>query len=63
LIVRVTKLHRLPIVWLSAAILIAIIAGCIITIVLGQRYADEPMPAAGETLLNMPLGNGRSPRE
>lgn len=56
-----TKPHRLPIVWLGGAILIAIIAGCIITIVLGQRYADEPVSTGGESLLNMPLGDTRHP--
>ena len=53
---RTTKLHRLPVVWLSGVIFIAIIAACVLTIVISQRYADEPVPDAGEVLLHMPLG-------
>lgn len=47
--------HRLPIVWLAAAILIAVIVGCIITIVLAQRYPDEPSSVGEDSVLNMPL--------
>ncbi len=47
--------HRLPIVWLAAAILIAVIVGCIITVVVSQRYPDEPSSVSQDSLLNMPL--------
>ena len=49
------KPHRLPIVWLAAAILIATLAGIVITIVLAQRYPDEPSSAGQDSLLKMPL--------
>ena len=34
---------RQPVVWLGAAILVASIAGCIVTIVLAARHADTPV--------------------
>lgn len=46
--------YKLPILWLGAAILLASIAGCVLMVVLGSRYLDEPLPAAGEQLLKMP---------
>ncbi len=51
-----TKLYRLPVVWLSGIIFVAIIAACVLTIVISTRYADEPLPDTGEVLLRMPLG-------
>lgn len=51
--------HRLPIVWLAAAILAAILAACIITIVLAGRYPDEPSSVGPDSLLNMPLSRVR----
>lgn len=49
------KAHRLPIVWLAAAILVATLAGCIVTIVIAQRHPDAPSSAHQDSLLNMPL--------
>jgi hypothetical protein len=46
----------MPVVWLAIAIVIATIAGCIITIVLAQRHRDESLPV-GDSVLNVPLGN------
>ncbi len=46
--------YKLPILWLGAAILLTSIAGCVLMVVLGSRYPDEPLPAAGEQLLKMP---------
>ena len=46
--------YRQPILWLGAAILFASIAGCVLMVVLGARYPDEPLPTAGEQLLKMP---------
>lgn len=51
---RTSKLHRVPLAWLAAAILLATIAGCIVTIVLAQRYPDESV-ASGDSLLNVQL--------
>lgn len=46
--------YKLPILWLGAAILFASIAGCVLMVVLGSRYPDEPLPTVGEHLLKMP---------
>ena len=43
-----------PVVWLGATILVASIAGCIITIVLAARHADTPVET-GSTVLKVPL--------
>lgn len=43
--------HRQPILWLGFAILLASLAGCITMIVLGARYADEPLPGQNERFL------------
>ncbi|HEY0938703.1 MAG TPA: hypothetical protein VGE08_01280 [Steroidobacter sp.] len=44
------KLHRVPVVWLAAAILLATIGGCVITIVLAQRYPDDALSTGGSLL-------------
>lgn len=44
------KLHRVPLVWLAAAILLATLAGCVVTIVLAQRYPDDSLSAGGSLL-------------
>jgi hypothetical protein len=46
--------YRQPILWLGIAIFIASLAGCIGMVVLGARYADEPLSVEGERLLKMP---------
>lgn len=46
--------YRQPILWLAAAIFFASLAACIHMVVLGLRYADEPLPVNGERLLKMP---------
>lgn len=46
------KLHRMPLAWLAAAILIAVIGACIFTIVLAQRYSDDS-PSSGGSLLHI----------
>lgn len=46
--------YRQPILWLGIAILLASLAGCIGMIVLGAKYAEEPLPVEGERLLKMP---------
>lgn len=47
--------HRQPIVWLSAAVLAASIAGCVWLIVVAERYVDPPLPVEGLQILKMPL--------
>jgi hypothetical protein len=44
-----------PVVWLGAAILVASITGCIITIVLAARHADNEIPTSGGHVLKVPL--------
>lgn len=39
--------YRQPIIWLGTAILVASLAGCVLLIILGARYADEPLPVEG----------------
>lgn len=45
--------HRQPLLWFAIVLLAAILAGCIGMIVLGARYADEPLPA-GEQVFKVP---------
>ena len=46
---------RQPVVWLGAAILVASIAACIITIVLAVRHADTPVESGSDNVLKVPL--------
>ena len=46
---------RQPVVWLGAAILVAAIAGSIITIVLAARHADTPVETGSDNVLKVPL--------
>lgn len=52
---QVPKLHRAPLIWLAAVILMAAIAGCVVTIVLAQRHPDETLSPGSDSLLGMPL--------
>ncbi|MCC7330106.1 MAG: hypothetical protein IT484_08145 [Gammaproteobacteria bacterium] len=52
--------YRQPIIWLGALILTASLAGCLLLIVLGERYADEPLPVEGH-VFRMPLGGAAAP--
>lgn len=60
---RSTAWYRQPILWLAGIIFLATIAGCALMIVLGARYADEPVAEADLTLLKMPLGRSAPSRE
>jgi hypothetical protein len=46
--------YHQPILWLGAAIFFGSLAGCIHVVVLGSRYADEPLPVVSDYLLKMP---------
>lgn len=48
--------YRQPILWLGGALFAAILAGCIVLIVLGARYDDEALPTEGSTVMKMPAG-------
>jgi len=47
--------YRQPIAWLGIAITLAILAGCVWTIVLAGAYTDRPAHGPAPTLLGMPL--------
>ena len=44
-----------PVIWLGAAILVASITVCIITIVLSVRHADTPVETGSSNILKIPL--------
>ena len=44
-----------PVVWLGAAILLALIAGYIVLIISASRYPDEPVPRSADVLLKVPV--------
>ena len=46
---------RAPVAWLAAAILVASIAACIVTIVLAARHADTPVETGSGNVLKVPL--------
>jgi hypothetical protein len=46
--------YQQPVVWLGALIFIASLAGCVWMIVLGARYADEPVATNGATVFKVP---------
>ncbi|MET0731636.1 MAG: hypothetical protein ABW054_01065 [Casimicrobiaceae bacterium] len=46
---------RAPVAWLAAAILVASIAACIVTIVLAARHADVPIETGSGNVLKVPL--------
>ena len=47
--------YRQGVVWLAIALFAAVVAGCISMIVLGARYADEPLPGVGEQVFKVPV--------
>ena len=38
---------RQPVLWIGAAVFVASLLGCAITIVISVRHADVPVPTAG----------------
>lgn len=58
---RGARWYRQPILWLGFAILLASLAGCVSLIVLGARYADEPLPVESTRLLKMPTAHSTAP--
>ncbi len=46
--------YRQPVVWLAATLLVAALAGCVAMIVLGLRYADEPLPLESGQVFKVP---------
>lgn len=47
--------YRQPVLWLGGLILLASLAGCVLMIVLGTRYADPPLDSVGDQIMKMPL--------
>lgn len=54
--------YRQPVLWLGAVLLSASLGGCVLMIVLGARYADEPLPTAGQ-VFKVPLARPAAPPE
>jgi hypothetical protein len=52
---RPTEWHQQPIVWLGLFLFCASLAACVLTIVIGERYADQPLPTSGVSILAMPM--------
>ncbi|HEX6018981.1 MAG TPA: hypothetical protein VFZ28_12865 [Burkholderiaceae bacterium] len=53
--------YRQGIVWLAAAVFALSIAGCIWLLVVGQRYADPPLPIATPQVLKVPVARPPAP--
>ena len=46
---------RQPIFWVGAAILVAALVACVVTIVLAARHADTPVETTGVRVMKVPL--------
>lgn len=46
--------YRQPVLWLGIVLTAASLAGAVLLIVLGARYADEPVPTAGGEVFKVP---------
>ena len=59
--------YRQPVLWLGALLFAASLAGCVWMIVLGARYADQPVATQGEMVFKLPsarpASNDDPPRE
>ncbi|MBS0570641.1 MAG: hypothetical protein JSS28_08535 [Proteobacteria bacterium] len=53
--------YRQGIVWLGAAIFAASIAGCVWLILVAERYADPPLPVAGQQIMKVPVARPLPP--
>jgi|RhiMethySRZTD1v2_1073278.scaffolds.fasta_scaffold2392554_1 hypothetical protein len=53
--------YRQPIAWLAALILCVSLAAVVATIVVAQRYPDEPVPATGARVLKAPVNRSVDP--
>jgi hypothetical protein len=51
--------HHSPIFWLAAALFVASLLGCVLTIVLAVRNADPALDVGGEQLLGVPSEQAR----
>jgi len=47
--------HRQPVAWLAAAIFVATLVGCIVTIVTASRHGDAPVDTGAKQLMAIPL--------
>ncbi|HEY8538729.1 MAG TPA: hypothetical protein VIL28_07665 [Steroidobacteraceae bacterium] len=53
-VVQGGRWYRQPVLWLGVVILLATLAGCISMIMLGARYADEPLSVESERVFKIP---------
>jgi len=47
--------HRQPVAWLAAAIFVATLAACIVTIVIALRHGDAPADTDAKQVMAIPL--------
>lgn len=50
-----------PVLWLGAAILLVVMAGCISLMVSAMRYPDESVAQTRETILKVPASRATEP--
>jgi hypothetical protein len=50
------KWFRQPVLWLAALISLAILIGCIATIIVASRNADAPVETPGPKIMKVPVG-------
>lgn len=48
--------YRSSVVWLAAALFVAILAACVVTIVIALSQPSDALPDVGETVFRVPLG-------
>ena len=53
--------YRQPIAWLAALILCVSLGAVVATIVVAQRYPDEPVPATDARVLKAPVNRSVDP--
>jgi hypothetical protein len=52
---RGARWYRQPVAWLAVAVLMGSLAAMAATIVVAERYADEPLPVDGARVLKTPV--------
>lgn len=49
--------YRSPIIWLAAALLVATIAGCVVTILVAVGQPADAVPGVGDTVFRVPIAH------
>lgn len=50
--------YRQPIFWLAAALFVASLAGCIVTIIIALAQPSDALPDGGERVFRVPTSHG-----